>query len=87
MTAKVGKAVVVHGVLGNGHRDQPGVITSVHSFGANATWPQSSAYINAKVFPDCGNPEDRTSIPYYEDGDVMEKAKDDGAEVFAVPVD
>jgi hypothetical protein len=73
MKPSIGRTVIVKGaIVSNGIDEHPAVI--------NRTWGgvDPGAAVNVMIFPDCGQPTCRTSIPFFPDRG--------GAEVSGFPV-
>jgi hypothetical protein len=70
MDMKMGQTVIIMGVNSNGHDRQPGIIT--HVWGNHVALNPSqinggSFYVcNVKVFPDCGEVRDCTSVKIFD---------------------
>lgn len=70
MQPSIGRMVVVSGLSSNGSLEHPAIV--------NCGWPANSYgdgreyCVNVTVFPDCGQPVSKTSVPMFESRAVAE---------------
>jgi hypothetical protein len=57
MKPTIGRIVIVKGIESNGSDEHPAIINCAHT----------DAMLNVTVFPDCGTPTSKTSVPLVHD--------------------
>ena len=57
MKPSIGRILIVKGIESNGSDEHPAIVNCAHS----------DAMVNVTVFPDCGTPTCRTSVPLVAD--------------------
>jgi hypothetical protein len=63
MKATIGRTVILHGIFSNGSAEHPAIINRAWSDRDTAEGP---VCINVTVFPDCGEPQCKTSVYLFE---------------------